>query len=117
MMHSGIGPNSAYFADAFYSENSGLVDSLYLYHNRTFLQVTDTTNGARKSVSYLYKPGNSLQVSKGSLVSTGDVLFTGNIINKVFFIDISRLLLTLLFVAIGWMVYIAYRRRKKEKRI
>ncbi len=117
MMHSGIGPNSAYFADAFYSENSGVVDSLYLYHNRTYLQVTDTTGGVGKSVSYLYKPGTILQVSKGSLVSTGDVLFTVNVINKVFFIDISRLLLTLLFVAIGWMVYVAYSRRKKEKRI
>ena len=30
MLHNNIGPNHKYFSDAFYSENSGVVDSVFV---------------------------------------------------------------------------------------
>ena len=56
-------------------------------------------------------------VQQGSLVSVGDPLFRGNVINKIFYVDMSRLLLTLVFILISVMVTIAYKKRKREGRI
>lgn len=115
MTHKGIGPNKAYFADAFYAEKDGKVDSLYVYHEKTFIQLTDTVQ--QKSVSYRYKPHHQLAVEKGQWVTKGEVIYTGSVVNKVFFIDISRLLLLTVFVLIGFTVFWAYIRRKRSNRI
>ncbi|MBK7173492.1 MAG: sodium-dependent transporter [Bacteroidales bacterium] len=117
MMHKGIGPNNAYFADSFYAEQDGMIDSLYTYHEKTFVQVTDTSSGVSISSSYRYKENHQLMKEKGDWIKKGEVLYTGSVINKIFFIDISRFLLFTVFVLIGITVYIAYRRRKKSNRI
>ncbi len=117
MMHKGIGPNNAYFADSFYAEQDGMIDSLYTYHEKTFVQVTDTSSGVPISSSYRYKENHQLMKEKGDWIKKGEVLYTGSVINKIFFIDISRFLLFTVFVLIGITVYIAYRRRKKSNRI
>jgi neurotransmitter:Na+ symporter, NSS family len=117
MLHINIGPNHTYFSDAFYSEKSGVVDSLYILRERNFIRVTDTTTALPSSASFEYKSKNTLNVNIGDQVSKGDVLFTGGITNKVFFVDISRFLLTLIFVLIGFTVYYAYRKRVRESRI
>jgi len=81
------------------------------------VRVTDTTNAVKSSAEFEYKGKNKLSVKIGDQVKKGDVLFTGGMINKVFFIDISRFLLTLIFVLIGGTVYYAYRKRVREKTI
>jgi hypothetical protein len=117
MLHISIGPNHTYFSDAFYSEKSGVVDSLYSLRERNYIRVTDTTAASPSSASFEYKNKNVLNVKLGDPVSKGDVLFTGGITNKVFFVDISRFLLTLIFVLIGFTVYYAYRKRVRENSI
>ncbi len=117
MFHSNIGPNHTYFSDAFYSENSGVVDSVYVLRNRSYIRVTDTTSADKLSSSYEYKKKNQLSVKIGDPVTTGEVLFTGGKINKVFFVDISRLLLNSIFLLIGLTVFYAYRKRVRENRI
>jgi hypothetical protein len=117
MLHKDIGPNHKYFSDAFYSEKSGVVDSMYVVRNRNYIRVTDTTNAVITSASFEYKDKNRVAVKIGEQVKTGDVLYTGGIINKLFFVDISRFLLTLIFVLIGFTVYYAYHKRLREQRI
>jgi len=117
VMHKGIGPNSTYFSNAFYAEQDGVVDSLYVYRERNYIRITDTIQGSVKSSSYTYKNHHDLEVTQGDRVITGDTLFTGNIVNKVLFIDISRFLLLSVFLLIGFTVFIAYRKRKKANTI
>lgn len=111
MLHHGIGPNKAYFASEFYSENQGIVDSLYVERGHSMLRVTDTITGVAKSYDY---GKHTLAVKTNDRVTTGNVLFTGNIVNRVFYIDISRLMLTTLFALIALLVYLAYKKRKKS---
>lgn len=115
MMHLNIGPNHKYFSDAFYAEKSGVIDSVYVERNRNYVRVTDTTD--LTSSSFEYKTKNKLAVKMGDNIKTGDVLYSGGVINKLFFIDISRFLLTLVFCLIGFTVYYAYRKRVRENRI
>ncbi len=117
MMHSDIGPNKKYFSDAFYTEKTGVVDSLYVLRQRNWIRVSDTAGGAVSSAKFEYKAKNKLQVSLGDQVKTGDVLYTGGVTNKLFYIDISRFLLTTIFLLIGFTVYLAYRKRVRENRI
>jgi NSS family neurotransmitter:Na+ symporter len=117
MMHTGIGPNNAYFTDKFFAEKEGVVDSIYLYHNRNYLQVTDTTGGKKTSASYGFEPHNKLLVQKGSIVAIGDVLYKGSVVNKIFYLDISRFLLFSVFLMIGVAVFVAYRKRKRANNI
>lgn len=112
LKHQGIGPNKLWFADAFYSENTGKVDSIFLLRKKHYISVgyrlgDETVN----SQNYRYMPlKHTLSIKSGDEVVKGDVLFTGKIINKVFYIDMARLLLMSLFVFIAILVYIAWRK-------
>lgn len=117
MLHLDIGPNKKYFSDAFYSEKSGVVDSVFVLRNRNWIRVSDTAGKVRSSALFEFKDKNRLQVKTGDYVKTGDVLFTGGIINNLFFVDVSRLLLNAIFILIGFTVYYAYRKRKREHTI
>jgi len=117
MLHNNVGPNHKYFTDAFYSERSGVVDSVFKLRNRNYVRVTDTAGTVKSSSVFEFKAKNQLSVKTGDKVMAGDVLYTGGVINKVFFVDISRFLLTLVFLLIGFTVYIAYRKRVRENRI
>lgn len=116
LQHKGIGPNDKWFADQFYSENSGTVDSLYMERNKSYILVSGITEkGSIQSKAYKYNPGNHvLKVGIGDEVKTGDVLFTGDVTNRVFFIDMARSLLAVLFIFISVLVYVAYHKRKRE---
>ncbi|HNW54398.1 MAG TPA: hypothetical protein PKN21_09030, partial [Bacteroidales bacterium] len=117
MLHNNVGPNHKYFTQAFYSERSGVVDSVYTLRNRNYVRVSDTAAAVKASSDFEFKAKNQLVVKPGDYVKKGDVLFTGSVVNKVFFVDISRFLLTLIFVLIGATVYFAYRKRLRENRI
>lgn len=110
--HQGIGPNKAYFANEFYAEQNGVVDSVFTKDKSEYISVTDTTGG--KTTNALYKIGrhNEPVVKAGFSVKAGDVIYTGSVVNKVFYIDVARCLLISVFVAIGVMVYIAFRKRR-----
>jgi hypothetical protein len=55
-------------------------------------------------------------VKPGDEVNTGNTLFTGKVINRIFFIDMARLLLLSVFLMISGLVYYAWRKRIKEGR-
>lgn len=109
IMHKGIGPNKNYFANEFYAENSGVVQGVVVENSRSFLQIDNNGN----SKLYLAKNNYETLVKTGDTVEVGTPIFKGNIINRVFYVDMARLLLVTLFITIAIMVHSAYNRRKK----
>lgn len=109
IMHKGIGPNKDYFADEFYSDMEGTVLGVVKDNSRNYLNV-EADDGTSKM--YLVKPKYSILVSHGDKIEIGTPVFSGNIINNVFYKDMTRLLLLGLFILITFMVYFAYKRRK-----
>ncbi|MGE5317918.1 MAG: sodium:calcium symporter, partial [Chloroflexota bacterium] len=116
IQHKGIGHNSKWFSDQFYAENSGTVDSLYVLRNKSFIRISDTTtDGNIQSKSYQYNPEkHRLVVSLGDRLKDGQPLYSGHVTNRVFYIDMARMLLVGLFLFIAVLVGIAYNKRKKE---
>jgi len=142
LQNKGVTVNRSYFADHFESEVNGDVtysrfdDSL----KKHVLVISDTVvyykneKGALKKVTNLkdtegkyeiiknYEPVKTYQftedkeltVHEGDKVKIGDPVVNGSFINNIFYIDMSRLLLLLLFIAISRMVYRAYKIRKQK---
>jgi hypothetical protein len=104
IMQTDIGPNKEYFANEFYSEINGVVDSIYVKDNKKYLRITGK-NGQHTAVKYNDK--NRIVVEIGSVVKTGDTVYTGNIINRVFYIDFARILLLSVFLMNVGFIYIA----------
>jgi neurotransmitter:Na+ symporter, NSS family len=117
LKHQGIGPNKSYFSNQFYAEHDGVVDSIYSLNGKKFISVTDTSGGKSAAVQYKIGKNNVPAVKAGTFLKTGDILYTGNVVNKVFYIDLSRMLLLSVFVAIGVLVYIAFRKRRKTGKL
>ena len=109
--HQNIGPNNSYFADQFYAENSGTVDSVYSIDNKNCLAIEKEDQSIK---TYEFSSENTLMVNKGDFIKTGDAISSGKFINNVFYIDMSRLLLISLFLVICYLIMVAYRKRKKE---
>ena len=109
--HGNIGPNNSYFADKFYTEVSGSIDSVYSDSEKNYILIKEVDGSSKTFESTLE---NKAVVIKGDVVNTGDTIYKGSFINNVFYIDMSRLLLLLLFFSICYLIFIAYRKRKKE---
>lgn len=114
IMHKGIGPNKDYFADRFYAEMDGIVDSVYVKNKRNFVRITGPEG---QSTTIRYDRDDQLVVSKGNTVRTGDTVYTGSVINRKFFIDFARLLLVTVLLINSVFVFIAYKRRKRSRTI
>ena len=116
IIHKGIGPNNSYFSNEFYAEHNGIVDSIYTYHNQKFVRISYLNKKNKKeNIAYHYNDKNKLVVNIDDNVKVGDVLYTGKIINNLFYIDMSRLLLLLVFVGVIIMIYIAYKKNKTHR--
>lgn len=117
VIHKGRGPNTSYFADRFYAENDGVIDSIYSREGRNYIAIAAVdSKGETQITEVRYGDRNVPLVQKGHMVKVGDPLYEGSVINKIFFVDMSRLLLTLVFILISFMVYKAYKKRVKEGR-
>jgi len=115
LSHKGIGPNNTWFADEFYSEHSGVIDSLYFDGKRKNISIsTIKVNGDEGSKLITFGKKMNPSVNIGDSVTVGQALYSGNIINKKFYLDVSRILLLSLFAAIAILVGVAYRKRKNE---
>jgi SNF family Na+-dependent transporter len=117
LQHKGVGPNDTYFAQYFYAENEGVVDSIYVLRKKHYVRVTPSGLPGSEGKHYRYGKHDSLIVSLGDKVSRGDPLFTGNIVNNIFYIDMSRLLLATVFLLIAIIVFIAHRKKKHLSKI
>jgi len=116
-MHKGVGPNNTYFAKEFKAENEGVVDSIYMLRKKSYLRVTPVGKSSDESKSYRYLKKHKLNIKTGDFVKIGDSLYSGKITNNIFFIDMSRLLLTMVFLMISLMVFIAHRRNKSKDQL
>lgn len=104
LRHQGIGPNKTWYAHQFYAENEGTVDSLY----RSPEGVNITVSGQ----NYIVQSSCSPTVKVGQTVKVGDALYQGSVINKVCYIDITRISLLLLFLFLCFTVRYAVRHPK-----
>lgn len=118
LQHKGIGPNSTWFSDEFFTENNGTVDSVYSVEHKSYVVITGLKdNGAEQSKTYQFNPDkHQLVVSKGQVVITGDKLYTGKVVNRVFYIDMARVLLVSVFLFICALVYLAYKNRSRKEK-
>lgn len=118
LQHKGIGPNNEWFATEFYAESSGKVDSVFTFRQKQYLRIsTLVENGLAQSKEYRYKPAkHQLVVQQGDMVTVGEPVYTGVVTNRIFYIDMARLLLLSVFLLISGLVYYAWRKRYKERR-
>ncbi len=118
LQHKGIGPNNTWFADEFYAENSGIVDTIYTEKQKMYVVVDGSnSNGKEQSKTYELNPAKHQPVvSQTQVIKAGDTLYTGKVINRVFYLDMTRALLLSVFLLISVLVYIAFKNRlRKEK--
>ena len=114
IIHLGVGPNNHYFADEFYSEVDGTVSFVNI-NNQKYIKILSEKNGETKTAaSYLIGNDDIPLVKSNQIVTIGQALYKGNIINNVFFIDIARFLLFGLFLSISFLVWLANKRIKNK---
>lgn len=101
LTHKGIGPNDRWITDKFYAENTGTVDSIYSRNGRNYICVS----GGGEVRNYAFSHSDVPRVKVGQKVVTGDVLYSGRVINDVFYVDMSRILLVLLLLVICVMIW------------
>jgi len=64
--------------------------------------------------TYAFSKSNQIKVAPGDDLQPGAIIATGSFTNRLFYTDMARLLLSLLFLAICFMVYKASRRQRKQ---
>lgn len=114
IIHKGVGPNKSYFANEFYSEVNGVVLGVEKQNGKEILKL-EGPEGIQKTVEL--KKTYHILVKEGEQVDIGTPIIQGNIVNAVFYIDMARLILVLIFIGTCFLVYIAYRKRIKENRL
>jgi hypothetical protein len=112
LIHKDIGPNNAYITNRYYAEFEGVIDSVYKVDQKTILQVSSPDQS--RTETYILGRKNEPAVKQGDQVSTGDILYTGNVVNRVLYTDLARILLLMLFLFSAALVYIAAGKRKKQ---
>ncbi|MBP7679136.1 MAG: sodium-dependent transporter [Bacteroidales bacterium] len=111
LIHKDIGPNKAYFTDAFYAEFEGTVDSISSVNQKTILQVSSVDQ--TRSETYILGKKTEPAVKTGDQFQAGDTLYTGKVVNRILYTDLARLLLLSLFLFSSVLVYLAAVKRKK----
>lgn len=115
IMHVGIGPNNRYFANEFYSEASGIVDTIITTNNKYNLSISVKNGKNESKVYYKFNINSTILVKPGDSVSVGTILYKGNIVNNVFYTDLARILLVMVFIGNSVLVFIANKKRKQKK--
>ena len=112
LQHKGIGYNNTWIADEFYSEHSGRIEKIEPdaknKHNTIFIKTDSDV------LKIKIKSSKQIVVDVGDEIHAGDVLFKGKYINNKFYIDMSRIMMLLLFVFICVLIKHGDSRRKKQ---
>lgn len=136
VLHKGMVYNTDYFAKEKQAEAQGVLDSIVRGERYTALVVTDSVMRYKKSNGAIVKQlpqGEDYEAFKtteskklyvnnkadisidiGEPVEKGQIIATGSFINRIFYVDMSRLLLLLTFIGLGFMVKHASNLRKKN---
>ncbi|HRY99259.1 MAG TPA: hypothetical protein P5550_09425, partial [Bacteroidales bacterium] len=109
--HKDIGPNDNWFSQVYLAEMEGVVDTLITSEGRDYIQITGADG---QSTRVRYGRNHQPVVSVGSTVRPGDPLYTGTVVNRIFYIDLARGLLVLVFLVNMSLIYLAYLRRRRE---
>jgi len=136
----GITENRSYFADAFYTEAAGTVSRAINESNKKEVEIsekerfirrfsdgkvvaydpTKTLGGEafdslvlKKAYSFDIDEVESLTVRAGQVVKVGDAIASGSFTNRIFYLDLAKGLLVLLFGSICFLVYLAYQNRQR----
>ncbi len=139
ILNKGIVANQDYFADHFESETNGVITDILVSENDKkeirIGQVTSYYRDKSNKIKRLPDQPDAWQVThafdsmtviksyplpkqaeptiqKGDEVKVGDKLAEGNFINSIFYIDMAKLLLTLLFIFLIFMIYWAGDQKK-----
>ncbi|MCX7863368.1 MAG: sodium-dependent transporter [Bacteroidales bacterium] len=107
IMNKGIAYNKEFFANTYYIEFDGTVTKV----DKDMIEVCDT-NGEIHTFC-LDKNDKPLVTANVSL-KAGDALYSGFVVNKIFWITASRLLLVILFLGIAFLVWKAYKKQKSN---
>lgn len=114
--NSTIVANRSYFADNFETEYDGVVSKVTRRPKTKFVEISDAESG-KLLATYEFRPRHKILVEEGEEVKVGEVIGEGFFINKIFYINMSRLLLVLLFAFLAYLVYRATIIREKTGRI
>jgi hypothetical protein len=110
--HKGLVANRSYFSNNFESEVSGTIDSVEAQSGGGFVVHIRTDDS--KTKSYPFTNEAVALVKGGDSVKTAGAIARGSFINKVFYIDMARLGLLLMFSFVAWQVHRATLRRKRS---
>ncbi|MBI1305877.1 MAG: sodium:calcium symporter [Bacteroidetes bacterium] len=136
ILHTGTHYNKQYFADVKQSEWDGEVAAITSNEKKNLIQIHEPAEFYYKANGNIVKSkpeGEEYQVidsfatqtiyvnkeakitvEAGQPVKAGETVATGSFINKIFFIDMSRLILLLTFVGLGFMVHYAAKLRRQN---
>ena len=144
IQNKGVEVNRSYFADQYESEVAGEVGNIRTEEgdkkvvdivkreqfqrdaegNVLPLSITESRLGDVTTFdslmvlqTYRFEEDKQLLVQEGDLVEKGAPLASGDFINNIFYIDMSRILLILLFVFISALVHKATNQRRLSGRI
>lgn len=144
IQNKGVEVNRSYFADRYESEVAGEVGNVRTEEgdekvvdivkreqfqrdaegNVLPLSITESRLGDVTTFdslmvlkTYRFEEDKQLLVQEGDVVEKGTALASGDFINNIFYIDMSRILLILLFVFISALVHKATNQRRLSRRI
>ncbi len=112
--HKETGPNNSYFSNTFYSESEGTYAGITHKNGNDYIVISKKEGSKTNEKSYPINKKDKVLVVADSTVQVGDPLYRGCVINNVFYIDMSRLLLILTFLTFSILVYIASKKHKKS---
>lgn len=110
--NSGFVANRRYFAPHFESEVNGTVTQVSTADPaKQTIQITDADG--RQTV-YTFGADKAVAVAEGKIIRVGDIIAKGEFVNQIFYTDLSKGLLLLLFGIVSALVYLATRKRARE---
>ena len=117
LLHKGIGPNKDYFADEFYTEKAGFIGNIINEENKKQIEIVDDTVKKNVIKTYNFTKEDAILVKTNYKVDVGNPILKGSFVNRILYIDLARILLLALFIFIGVLVFLAYKKRVRENRI
>ena len=140
IQNKGVIVNRDWFSDKFEVDREGFVSEISELNDKQIVKLSDNVTYYTNEAGY-YKPvtgdeavgtstfdsvtviktyklaaDKTLLVKEGDKVSVGSALASGSFTNNIFYTDMAKFQLVLLFAFIGIVVAIATRKRRKENR-
>lgn len=114
--HMGIDVNRDYFADYYESGVTGQVKRIYPERSKVKMEIAHTGSDTKTTTYEFHSSDHKLLVQAGDQVTRLDKLATGSFINNIFYTDMARLWLIVLFGFLAYMVHRATKQRKLSGR-